>query len=276
MEKSKLIIIEGIPGSGKTSTARYVQDLLAGQGRPNHLYLEGDLDHPADYESTALLEPQEYQALLEQAGSARSLLEQHAMRKGQDVFIGYRKLAQAGCPEEICAGLARREIYDGIPPESFRRVTLERWQDFTAQALQGDTTHIFECCFIQNPVTALLAKHNLPEAQVIDFILSLAKAIAPLQPRLIYIDPGDVRRTLEKVAGERPPEWLQFVIGYITGRGYEKAKGLTGFDGIVDFYETMRRIGLEVFQRLSMQKLLLDHSQGDWEALHGQVRKFSI
>jgi len=46
MNNTKLILVEGLPGSGKTSTARYVKQLLDEQNIANRLFLEGDLEHP--------------------------------------------------------------------------------------------------------------------------------------------------------------------------------------------------------------------------------------
>lgn len=51
--KSKLILFEGIPGSGKTTAALNAQEWLTRAGLPPALYLEGDLDHrPRDVRGT--------------------------------------------------------------------------------------------------------------------------------------------------------------------------------------------------------------------------------
>ena len=64
MHNSRLILVEGIPGSGKTSTATFIQKWLDEHGFANRLYLEGDLDHPADYELVAYFPRAEYQQFL--------------------------------------------------------------------------------------------------------------------------------------------------------------------------------------------------------------------
>ena len=45
--KNKLILVEGIPGAGKTTTARKIRDELISQGQNVVLYEEG-MSHPAD------------------------------------------------------------------------------------------------------------------------------------------------------------------------------------------------------------------------------------
>ena len=63
MIDTKLILIEGIPGSGKTSAARFICNWLESHGRRPRLFLEGDWQHPADFESVACLDDAEYARL---------------------------------------------------------------------------------------------------------------------------------------------------------------------------------------------------------------------
>jgi thymidylate kinase len=56
---TKLIVVEGIPGSGKTTTANFIKELLDERNISNQLFLEGDLNHPADFESVACLDETE-------------------------------------------------------------------------------------------------------------------------------------------------------------------------------------------------------------------------
>lgn len=45
---TKLILVEGIPGSGKTTIAKRLYDHLVANNIKTNLYLEGDIDHPID------------------------------------------------------------------------------------------------------------------------------------------------------------------------------------------------------------------------------------
>lgn len=44
---SRLILVEGIPGAGKTTTARKIKEKLIDEGKEAILYEEG-MSHPAD------------------------------------------------------------------------------------------------------------------------------------------------------------------------------------------------------------------------------------
>jgi hypothetical protein len=64
MSPPKLILLEGIPGSGKFSAGEFVQGLLQRQGLAVRFWREGDFDHPADFEGVAGLSEGYYRELL--------------------------------------------------------------------------------------------------------------------------------------------------------------------------------------------------------------------
>ena len=56
---SRLILVEGIPGAGKTTTARKIKEKLIDEGKEAILYEEG-MSHPADMAWNACLKEDEY------------------------------------------------------------------------------------------------------------------------------------------------------------------------------------------------------------------------
>lgn len=260
MASTKLILVEGIPGSGKTTTAGFVARWLAARGIPTALFLEGNSDHPADFESIARLDEREFAALLARFPVQASLLKRAARVDGGDHFFRYRDLQDAHphLPDMLFTALASYEIYE-LPAATFQRLLRRRWQQFAATAASGDTTYIFECAFLQNPLTMMLGRHDETPAAAGTLVLDLASIVQPLAPRWLYLDPGDVRATLASVAQTRPPEWLEFVIAYHTRQGHGRAQGWRGFDGLVCFYEMRRAVELALLPRLPFPGLLLHH-----------------
>ena len=275
MSNTKLILIEGIPGSGKTSAARFIRDWLEERGQRPALFLEGDWHHPADYESVACLIETEYAELLAQFPDQVDFLAHHAWQEGGEWFFRYHELQYEHGnhrPAALFETLARFEIYE-LPADRHRRLLLKSWQKFAARAASEDLVYVFECCFLQNPTTTLLAWHNLPETAVRHHILSLAQAIGPLQPKLIYLARQDVAATLEFSRAERPKGWIDFLIWYLTEQEYGQAHGLRGFEGVIDFYAMRQALELDILRTLPVASQVIADDMA-WDARYGAIASF--
>jgi hypothetical protein len=267
MNKRKLIIVEGIPGSGKTTQAVFIRELLEKKGIPNRLYCEGDLNHPADFEAIAHFTHSEYEVFLSRFSSYRQVLEQNVTVDGDDYFVSYRKLnLNAGQTQldEMIAELAKYDVYEIPLASTYRRLVMERWRKFSISAMKTDEISIFECCFLQNPLTVLLGKHNVAVSEAIEHIHLVTASIRALHPVLIYLGQPDVRIILQRVAKERPLEWKEFLIAYFTQQGWGKARGVTGFEGVIEFYEMRSRLERKLLGQLDISKLLIENASSDW------------
>lgn len=258
---TKLILVEGLPGSGKTTTAVFIANWLQQQGRETAVFLEGNLDHPADFESVACLDAREYASLLARFPAEASFVQSQVIQDGDDHFFHYRALQQnyPDLAEALITSLAQYEIYE-LPVPKYQRLVRQRWQRFAEAAATGNPVYIFECCFLQNPLTKFLGRHDESVSAAESFVLELAAAVRGLRPCLIYLHPGAVRTTLTKIAGERPSAWLDFVIAYHTQQGHGKAQGWQGFDGLVQFYEMRQAIELALLPQLPFPGVLVQHS----------------
>lgn len=277
MNYSRLILIEGIPGSGKTSTATFIQKWLDEHGFPNRLYLEGDLDHPADYEGVAYFSRPEYEQFLIDNEASRLLLEEFSSFNGDDCFVAYRKLVQAhkdALPEGLIDDLARRDVYEVPTADLYCRLTLDRWKAFTEAALQAETTYIFECCFLQNPLTMLLAKYNAPASVTIKQIQSMMEVVKPLNPILVYLYQKNTRSALEKIVEQRERWWHDSLIAYVERGVWSKTTGTRGFDAVVGFYERSKALTFYLLERFDGARLLIDNTEHNWEKCEREIAEF--
>jgi len=274
-DKPHLYLIEGIPGAGKTTTAKYVHGLLIERGRRSCLRLEGDIDHPADFEAAACLSRCEYVGLLTQYPRWGADIEGATNRSiGEHMIVSYgrlRRLIDDPLPAGLLDYLRRHDAVDGTDRATYRGITVDRWQRFAQAAAAGSQDHVFECCFLQNPTTVLMCRHNTPVAEIEAHIQTTAAAIRVLAPCLIYLRQSDVRGTLERVAAQRPRAWLDFVIEYVTGQGWAIERGLSGLDGVVSFYQARQEIELGMLGRLSIPHLVLDPAVIGWEATRAAI-----
>ena len=275
MANSKLILVEGIPGSGKTTTARFVCDWLEQHGQFAILFQEGDWNHPADFESVACLDEHDYAEIRAQFPDQTEFLAQHARQEDGDWYFSYQKMQSehgAQVPDKLFEDLAHFEIYN-LPAEKHQRLLLQNWQKFAARAVADQVVYVFECCFLQNPITTLLACHNLSIETVHQHILALAESVKALQPKMIYLAPDNPRLTLDNIRKERPQEWADYVTGYLTEQEYGKAHGLNGFEGVIQFYTIRQSLELAFLPTLPMPSITIS-DVADWQIRYGYLESF--
>jgi hypothetical protein len=223
----------------------------------------------------ACLDEREYTDLLGQFPNQAEFLKSQARSINNELFFSYRKMQHEHseqCPDDLFKALARYEIYD-LPVEKHIRIMKHGWQSFVERALQDNFVYIFECCFLQNPITTLLARHNLPIEEIHQHVLTLSEIIQPLQPKLVYLAPHDPRATLENIRAERPQEWADFVTWYLTEQEYGKTHGLSGFKGVADFYAFRQTLELEFLPTLPLPSVTLS-DDSDWQTRYKKLETY--
>ena len=247
----RLFLIEGLPGSGKTTTAEALTRLLQEQQINTCLHIEGDLNHPADYESVAYLTMDEWTDFQREYNLLDVL--RFAEVFNDYVLVSYRQWqSEQDVPEAALAFLQVRDIYE-LPFELHQSLILKKWEAFVAQALTTDTTYVFECCFLQNPLTMGLIKYDLPEATLQAYIERLATIITPLQPVLVYVDQQDVERSFRKALQERPTEWADGFVSYYTEQAYGVNRSLSGVDGTIAILQARQMLERQLLKTLSFR-----------------------
>lgn len=261
---TRLVLVEGLPGSGKTTTAGLIRAGAASRGLAVRYVEEGDPGHPADFEQVAILEDSDVARLgvdaPEHVATLRAAAERH------DGYWLIRNRDRASWPLDLRRWLAERDAYDGsVAPDLHTKAMTENWDRFAGAAHPVDL-FVFEAVLLQNPVCALVARFDRPESAVAAHVGRLAASVAGLDPVLVYLDPGDPAPVLAAAAAERPAEWLDLVVRYHTEQGYGAVRGLRGFAGYVEFMRMRRELELRLIRELPITSYVLDVSTRDREA----------
>ena len=277
MSSSKLILLEGIPGSGKSTAGAYLQTSLERAGLKVRFWREGDDDNPADFEGVACLNLSQFRNLIARHPGLAGLLETQLTVRGDDHLIKYRKLQELypeQIPSRLIVELSGYDVYDGLPMKEYCRLALQRWQDFQATAAQSDEITILECCFLQNPLTVMLARHNAEPLLAREQIEKMVHIIEPLNPLVVYLKPREVRAALLHVRQERPREWADFVTWYLTGQAYGQAHHLEGYEGVIRFYEMRQKLEVDLLGGLSIRSRVIEHAGTEWEDCYREIMAF--
>ncbi|MCM3089995.1 MULTISPECIES: hypothetical protein [unclassified Cytobacillus] len=271
---TKLILIEGLPGSGKSTTAALAYEVLRQQGIDAEVYFEGDLSHPADFESVAYLTNEEWQHLLEEFYTFRELILQKSILEDDGFLLPYKKLG-SNMPDSFYDRVFKHDIYE-LPLDQNMKLITQKWASFARHAESSNKVHIFECCFIQNPVTVGMIKYGAPKSKIQDYVLALESSVKKLNPLLIYINQDDLDYSFNRAIKERPKSWSEGFMHYYTQQGYGLKNNLSGEEGTIKVLKARRQAEEEILNSLSIQKAVLNNSGYDKSSHRAALEKLLI
>jgi len=281
---TKLILVEGIPGAGKTTTANHIKNELQAQGNKVTLYEEGT-SHPADMAWNANLTVEELERFIEKCcdlwEKADTVIDKENDKsdKVQDIskeelvkrimkqvrfeenhaILAYTRI---DFPEEkywsLIDEFASKEMGDGRSSlEDFTQIHLRRWSNFAKEAVKSDIITIFESSFLQNHIFELMGSYEKTDDEVVDYMKQLFKTVEELNPKIIYLQPTSVEDTIKYVAKERTAptgsgrrDWIEEISEWVKKSKYGKRRELCGEDGVVEFCKERLRLDLLVLSKL--------------------------
>lgn len=242
----KLYIVEGLPCSGKSSTATYIAECLSSRTQVCCVD-EGTLHHPADYEFHAF--------------APAGLLSEES-----------RIVPLSGLSQEMVQKLLPYKIYDFLPWETEMPLMLDKWRDFVRGA-QENTTYVFNCVLLQNPMCETMMRFGFSEDASRAYIAQIANIIAPLSPAVVYLKNTDIASSMRRCAQERP-NWLNSVIDYHVNGAYGRSIGAEGFDGYIACLCERQARELRILDTLGIDCLVLNDPQKDWDEARARIKAF--
>ncbi len=275
----RLILIEGIPGSGKTTLSARVAAGLEARGMRTRLYREGD-SHPADMAWNAVLTPAEYDRTRTEHPHLAEALTLHTRIEDGRCIVAYTKLGREAMGAELNDYFAAHEVYDGrVSSELFAQLHRNRWASFARDALANpETVYVFECAYLQNHVNELMGFHDMSVAGMLSHLKALAEPVMPLQPLLVYLEQADPDETVRRVAAERVsppgsghPDWIDLVVDYVTNSPHGKALGYKGLAGALRFFRDRINLEQALWPDLPMDRIRIRNADYDWDAQYDAI-----
>lgn len=255
---TRLYIVEGLPCSGKSTTAKYISDLTGGL-----LFDENCGSHPADYEFSAFI-PDNAAGF---TPDERKALERVSEHSAGGIIVPLNRLEG-----ELFNKALQYKIYDFLDWETERQVMLGKWHSFAQNA--GNIIYVFNCVLLQNPMCETMMRFDLPPESSLAYITEICREIAPLEPAVVYLKSSRTAENVRAALPERGEEWLSSVIDYHCGDAYGKAHGLSGFNGYISALEERQRRELQILGGLPLRKLVIDEPQENWNAAYRRISDF--
>ena len=271
---TKLIIVEGLPGFGKSTTAKLINEILSQNKIEVELFLEGNLNHPADYDGVSCFNKFEFDRLVSNSGDFKEVLLKRVFKKGSNYLLPYRKIKNEfgdQFSDELCNDISRNDIYE-LPFDKNVELIADKWNDFAEIALEDNNVYIFECCFIQNPLTIGMIKYGEQKEKIINYVMKVAKIIENLNPMLLYVEQDDLEFSFRKALKERNPEWATGIVDYYTNQGYGKEHNHSGVEGAIKVLEARRNLELQIFDMLKMKKEKINNTKYEIDSYRSMLK----
>ena len=259
----RLLLVEGIPGSGKTTTARSTARWLAGAGARVTVYCEGD-PQPADLAWQWWLPPAEFEAVCRLHPSAEAELRRCAWVGAAGVAVAYTKVDADRCAgqwPEVQAAMQGREPFNGtIPAVTFVDILAARWAEFGASEGSAGVADVvvFDGAFLQNTLVELVLFADRDAGALTGDLCRLAESVARWRPLLLRLVPVDPAAALDAVGRERVDEeghpwWRESAEAYTADTPWARARGLSAPNVLQAYLANRQRLESEVLPHLPLE-----------------------
>jgi thymidylate kinase len=213
MRPAKLILVEGMPGAGKSTLAHALLRQFEADGIAARWWYEEDSGHP--------------------------------------VYCFHNMTELRQVVADLASGQHRRVI----------AAALAQWRQFAANVSAGNEVVFLDGCLF-GYLTWSLFPFNVPEAEILDYVAQVAAILNDTQPCIAYIRSEDTAAAWQRLFAARGEDWATSAIVRATHSPYGERHKLTGFDGLIAYWQAYQAIADEAFARLPFPKLALGTANG--------------
>jgi hypothetical protein len=258
--------VEGLPGTGKSSTAEFIAEYLSSSGVNARWYDDQDLSHPADYTFHAFMREDQLRKLA--PDEQRQVLAE-GQQKQDGLIIPLTKISV-----NLFEKILPYKIYGNLDWKTEKTLLTEHWREFADEWQWSNAVHVFDSCLVQNPVGEMMMRFDLGFEEIRDYIRTAYDVIAKLNPVVIYLKSTDVKTHFETLYGHERPGALDMWVELHTSQGYGKRQGLSGDDGYIACLKARQQLELDILKRLDIPRLVIDNPYDDWEGTERRLTDY--
>ena len=272
----KMIFIEGLPGSGKTTFAKRLKEYLESNNQKVLQLSEGDL-HPIDLAWCSIIDRDTFNVLMLRYARYKEEIFKLSKFTDEQVITAYTKVRVDKEDDAFYSDFSKYEIYRTESFEHFKNTHLDLWSKFDGQP---DMVYIFECIFLQNHINELVLKFNKSEEEIYDYFNDLMSKVSKYNPVVFYIKQIDVIENLDKIIKERVTndptrfkDWIDLVVEYFEGTKFGKELGYIGKPGALQYFKDRQELELRTLKQATYDSNVYDLSNFDYDIIFEQMKK---
>lgn len=181
----RLLLVEGLPGTGKTTTTQRLSEHFTSKDEKVITLFEGDGQMPCDFYETAGIPADEFDAFRAQHPETTDDLWGIALRTTNYVYLRLDR-----CSGFIADVFRKWDMGDErnrqVRVDQYISCALERLDHWVASNIDNENTAIIDSGFLQNPINELLFR-GASNDEVCAFVQSVAQKLGPLNPMCVYL-----------------------------------------------------------------------------------------
>lgn len=275
MENTRLILLEGLPGTGKSTNAYFLLMQLERQGKTVKWIHEVAQPHPVLFFSEAGLTYEEYHSFLKAYPHSEAILNQIAVFRKSTVGIDLLALEWNNRNDIGTNALYALREFDvwNFPLKKYADVALEKWSYFTERALKReDEVYILDSGMFQYQIFTYLLK-NAPYQAVKQFIQRLMEIVKPLNPNLVYFYRENTCDTIGFLENLRGKRFLDGIWERDKAQPYYRDKP-TGAKGHKRFLMDYANVANQLFAVADCRKISVEITNQDWKIYENEILSF--
>lgn len=210
MIQSKLLLVEGLPSTGKSTNSGILRTQLHQNGHAVRWIHEIARPHPTLFFHEACLTADEYHQFVVSHPHTKLLLDALAVHRGTFIAVDLLEIEwnhRETFGEDAYRDLAQYDVWN-FPLQKYVDVALEKWKSFVDSQILQEEVIILDSSIFQFQIYTFLLE-MAPMHVLQDFVKKIYDIIRPLNPVLIYLFRENVEDTIGYLIADRGQEFLE-------------------------------------------------------------------
>ena len=275
MTDSQLILLEGMPSTGKTTNSRLIQLQLERNNMEAEWIHEVAMPHPVLFFDEVGMTYDEYDKFIRTYPQTADILEKTAVFRKSTVGIHLPEIQwyySDRIEGKIYQELLKFDVWN-FPIETYKKFALEKWEHFTKKALENrNKVYIMDSAVFQFQIFTFLF-HNRPCQELLNFVEQIEAVIQPFNPCLIYFYRENTEATIDYLVENRGLSYLEYLWNRDKNQPYYEGRP-PGTESVRQFLRDYASRANLLYESLRANKLSLEISKGNWTGLEEKMLSF--
>ncbi len=270
--RNRLILLEGLPGTGKSTNSYKLYEQLIRNGKRVHWLHEVSQPHPVLFFTESCMTKEEFRNFKAKYPEVSELLDEVAEVRKTTVGIDQEAVSRRVKDAGVQAWYQELLQYDAFPSalDRYELQASEKWEAFAKKAAEEeDTIYLLDSSLFQYQIfTYLLKAVSYEKLEV--FVRKIGEYIKPLNPLLIYLYRENTEDSIAFVKQQRGEQDLVSTWERDREKPYyqNKQKDVTAY---YDFLKDYAAYAEGLFETLKFDKRKIEISKNNWKAYEDEM-----